>query len=75
MHDLITAKLDELRATLQSHGGDLELVRIDGKKIFLRLSGACGHCPNATVTIKNYIEHNLRETIDPELSVERVLDE
>ena len=72
MEEQILAKLDELRAMLQADGGDLEVDRIEGKNIFLRLVGACGHCPHATITIKNGIERILRETIDPELTVERV---
>ncbi|MCL1887611.1 MAG: NifU family protein [Kiritimatiellaeota bacterium] len=72
MQDLIQAKLDELRGLLQADGGDLELVRIEGKNVFLRLTGACGHCPHAAATLRNYVEHNLRESIDPEITVERV---
>ena len=72
MQEQITAKLDELRSMLQADGGDLELVRIEDKKIFLRLTGACKHCPHAAVTIKNGIERILRETIDEGLCVERV---
>jgi len=72
MQEQITAKLEELRKLLQEDGGDLELDRIEGKTIFLRLTGACGHCPHATATLRNYIEHNLRLSIDPELVVERV---
>ena len=72
MHDLIQSKLDELRGLLQADGGDLELVRVEGKTLFLRLTGACGHCPHATATLRNYVEHNLRVSVDPEITVERV---
>ena len=72
MQELILAKLDELRGLLQDDGGDLEFVRLDGKTVFLRLSGACQHCRHAAATLRNYVEHNLRESIDPEIVVERV---
>ncbi len=72
MEDQIKAKLNELRTMLQADGGDLEVVRIDGKTVYLRLTGACGHCPHATMTIRNGLERILRETIDPDLVVERV---
>jgi Fe-S cluster biogenesis protein NfuA len=72
MQEQIQAKLDELRELLQADGGDLEFVRLEGKTLFLRLTGACGSCPHATVNLRNYIEHNLRLSIDPELTVERV---
>lgn len=74
MEEKITAKLDELRVLLQSHGGDLEFVCFDEptKTVSLRLQGACGGCPHAAETLKLGIEAALREEIDPEITVERV---
>ena len=73
MDELIKAKLDELRKMLQADGGDAELIEISGKTVKLRLRGACGCCPHATMTLKQGIERVLRETIDPEIVVERVM--
>jgi Fe-S cluster biogenesis protein NfuA len=72
MSEQIKAKLEELRGMLQADGGDLEVVSIEGKNVKLRLRGACGSCPHATMTIKQGIERILRESIDPEILVERV---
>ncbi len=69
----ITERLDDLRVHLQADGGDLEIVAIEGKNVQLRLQGACGCCPHATMTIKNGLERILREEIDPEIVIERVL--
>lgn len=69
----VTALLEDMRAALQSHGGDLELVAIEGKTVQLRLRGACGTCPHAIATLKDYIEATLRDQIDPEIVVERAL--
>ena len=71
MDEQIKEKLEELRGMLQADGGDLELVSIEGKTVTLRLRGACGGCPHATMTLKQGIERILRETIDPEIVVER----
>ncbi|MEI7948111.1 MAG: NifU family protein [bacterium] len=73
MDEQIKAKLEELRKMLQADGGDAELVEIAGKNVKLRLRGACGCCPHATMTLKQGIERVLRETIDPEIVVERVM--
>ena len=73
MEDRIKEKLEQLRAGLQNDGGDLELVRIDGKVVYLRLVGHCGSCPFAMMTLKQGIEVALQE-IDPEITVERVQD-
>ncbi len=73
LHDKIKARLEELRVYLQNDGGDMEVVSIEDKTVTLRLKGACGGCPMATVTLKNGIERTLREEIDPEIVVERAI--
>lgn len=76
MEDLtgkITSRLEELRAVLQADGGDLEIVAIEGKTVKLKLRGACGGCPHAAMTIKGGLERILREEIDPEITIERVM--
>ncbi len=69
----IADRLEELRVYLQADGGDLEVVSIENKVVQLKLRGACGGCPHATMTIKNGLERILREEIDPEIVIERVL--
>ena len=73
MEEQIKAKLEELRGGLQADGGDLELGKIDGKVVYLKLVGHCGSCPFAMMTLKQGIEASLR-TLDPEITVERVMD-
>ncbi len=68
----IKSKLEELRPMLQADGGDMELVKIEGKQVFLRMRGACGSCPYSQMTIKNGIERALRSAVDPEIVVEQV---
>ena len=72
MSEQIKAKLEELRGMLQADGGDMELVAIEDKTVKLRLRGACGSCPHATITLKQGIERVLRDSVDPEIVVERV---
>jgi len=72
MEKQIRARLEEIRKYLQADGGDLEVVEIDGKEVKLRLVGACGCCPHAAITLKEGVEKDLREEIDPEIVVTRV---
>jgi Fe-S cluster biogenesis protein NfuA len=72
METKIRERLDELRVHLQADGGDLEIVDVDGKNVKVRLKGACGCCPHATVTIKDGLQRILREEIDPEIELDRV---
>ena len=72
MEQQIRDKLEELRKMLQADGGDLEVVAIEDKNVKLRLTGACGGCPHATMTIKEGIERTLKTSIDDGIVVERV---
>lgn len=72
MEEKIKAKLEQLRGMLQADGGDMELVAIEDKTVKLRLKGACGGCPHATITIKQGIERILKSDVDKDLVVERV---
>jgi len=59
--------LETVRAGLQRDGGDIELVEIKGTVVYVKLKGACGSCPMATLTLKNWVETNLKREI-PEIS-------
>ncbi len=72
MDQEIREKLEEMRGYLQADGGDMDVVSIEGLDIKLRLKGACGGCPHATMTIKQGIERILREQVDPGITVEQV---
>jgi Fe-S cluster biogenesis protein NfuA len=48
--------LDDVRPYLDSHGGNVELLRIDDGVAHLRLEGTCDGCPSSAVTLKLAIE-------------------
>jgi Fe-S cluster biogenesis protein NfuA len=72
VEEKIRTKLEELRGFLQADGGDMEVVSITGTDVKLKLQGACGCCPHATMTIKHGIERVLREQVDEKINVEQV---
>ncbi len=43
--------LDSVRPTLQADNGDVELVDVDGKNIYVHLTGACSGCQMAAMTL------------------------
>ncbi len=73
MEEQIKATLEEIRPMLQADGGDLEVVTIEGTDVTLRLKGACGGCPHATMTIKQGIQRILREQVDENIVVEQAV--
>ena len=70
----IALVVDQIRPYLMNDGGDCELVDVseDGKTVYLRLQGACRHCPSAIYTVKMGIEQVLREMVPGVECVEAV---
>lgn len=68
------AKIIELiRPTVQSDGGDLELVDVTSAGVVqIRLHGACVGCPSSQVTLQVGIERNLRQHVPEIRAVEAV---
>jgi Fe-S cluster biogenesis protein NfuA/nitrite reductase/ring-hydroxylating ferredoxin subunit len=52
----VVRALEEVRPYLQSHGGNVELLGIEGGVARVRLQGSCDGCPSSTVTLKLAIE-------------------
>ena len=57
------AVLDQVRPGLQSHGGDVELDRIEDGTAYVRLQGACNGCSMAAVTMRDGVEKALVEGV------------
>jgi Fe-S cluster biogenesis protein NfuA len=64
MKEQVLEVLQLVRPALQADGGDVELVDVteDGV-VSVKLKGACGSCPMATVTLKMGIERTLKEKV------------
>ncbi|CAN5742349.1 NifU family protein [soil metagenome] len=67
---LASRVLVEVRPQLQSHGGDVVLVRIEDGTAFVRLEGACNGCSMSSVTLRNLVETALVEGVPSVTSVE-----
>jgi len=61
---------NEIRPYLRMDGGDIQLVDVDGKKIYINLIGMCAGCMHAQATLKGFVQHKLRELVEPDLVVE-----
>lgn len=53
--------LDEVRPYIHSHGGEMEVVQVDGGIVRLRLMGACDGCPSSSATLTQGVEKILKE--------------
>lgn len=54
--------LEGLRPALQADGGDVELIDIEGKNIYVKLVGACSGCQMAAMTLGG-VQQKLIETL------------
>jgi len=63
MREEVEKVLGEIRPHLKADGGDIELVEVEGDLVKVRLIGACGGCPMAALTLKNYVERKLKQAI------------
>ncbi len=61
---------EDVNPKLKADGGWIELVDIEGQKVKLRFLGMCHGCPSSGATLKNVVEKELKERIDPEIIIE-----
>ncbi|MFH1169795.1 MAG: NifU family protein [Chloroflexota bacterium] len=64
--DKVQEVLNKIRPQLQMDGGDVELVEVKGGTVKVKLTGACGSCPMATMTLQMGVEKILKQEI-PEI--------
>jgi Fe-S cluster biogenesis protein NfuA len=68
LEENIRKALDDVRPSLQADGGDVELVGVsDDGIVSVKLTGACGGCPMAEMTLKMGIENYLKKEV-PEVT-------
>lgn len=61
MKDQIEKTLQKVRVHLMADGGNVELVDVTDGIVKVRLVGACGGCPMSTMTLKNFIEREIKK--------------
>ncbi|MFZ2955464.1 MAG: Fe-S cluster assembly protein NifU [Candidatus Ozemobacteraceae bacterium] len=62
--------LEEIAPALRNDGGDIELVDVDGKRVIVRLIGACAHCMGAKMTLQHLVQQKLQDRVSPDIEVE-----
>jgi NifU-like protein len=70
---LVEHVLDEhARPSLAKDGGDIEIVDIKDRVVYVELKGACADCIGSTNTIKMLVEQALKDHIDEKVRVVQV---
>ena len=66
MKENVEEALGRIRNALKMDGGDIELVNVENNVVTVRLKGACAGCPFSQMTIRNFVEKELKKAI-PEI--------
>ncbi|MED3763464.1 NifU family protein [Ureibacillus terrenus] len=74
LYTKVAAVLEEVRPYLNSHGGDIELDKIEGNVVYVRMQGACSGCSLSAVTLKNGVEEAIKTRVQEIDRVEMVND-
>jgi len=72
MREKVEKAIEKIRGFLQQDGGDIEIVDVTDGVVKVKLTGACGCCPMASMTLKNGVERALKEAVPEVIRVEAV---
>jgi len=65
---------EQIRPALRAHGGNLELIDVEGNKVIVAFRGMCAQCTLTEITMKDLVEAKLREFVADDLFVEEDKD-
>jgi len=63
MREKIEEVLNQIRPNLVRDGGNITLVEATDGIVKVKLTGACGGCPMASMTLKQGVERILKEKV------------
>jgi NifU-like protein len=61
---------EQIRPALRAHGGNIELIDVEGNKVIVAFRGMCAQCKTAEFTMKEVVEARLREFVSKDIFVE-----
>ncbi len=55
--------LNKIRPALTADEGDIELVKVEGNEVYLKLLGTCVYCPVSDMTMKDLIIYTIQHSL------------
>ncbi|MCX5645038.1 MAG: Fe-S cluster assembly protein NifU [Phycisphaerae bacterium] len=65
---------EQVRPALRAHGGNVELIDVEGDKVIIAFRGMCAQCKVSEFTMTDVVQAKLREFVAPDLYVEEDAD-
>jgi len=58
--------ISQIRPMLERDGGSIDLIDVDETNgiVKVKLTGACGGCPHAALTLKTVVERMIKENVE-----------
>lgn len=72
LREKVEEVLNRIRPGLKAEGGDIELIDVKDGVVYVRLIGACATCPMSTLTMKNWVETNIKKELPEVTAVKAV---
>lgn len=72
LREKVEVALEKIREGLKTEGGDIELVDVRDGIVYVKLMGACATCPMSTLTMKNWVEANLKKEVPEVQAVQAI---
>ncbi len=61
---------EQIRPIIRTHGGDIDLIDVEGNKVIVAFRGMCASCNMSEVTMKDLVEAKLKEFVSEDLYVQ-----
>jgi Fe-S cluster biogenesis protein NfuA len=58
-----TVLRNEINPAVASHGGVVDLINVEGNRVFLKMGGGCQGCGQASATLKHGVEQAIRAAV------------
>ncbi len=65
---------EQVRPALRAHGGDIELIDVEGDKVIVAFRGMCAQCKVSEFTMEQVVEAKLKEFVSDKVYVEEQSD-
>jgi Fe-S cluster biogenesis protein NfuA len=79
LQQIETVLEEKVRPSLRAHGGEVQVDRLEGKTLYVKLLGQCAGCPSADLTNETLVEAEvvkaLPELVEKVVAIQDVSDE
>lgn len=63
---------EKVKPLLAMHGGDIELIEVNNGIAYVKLVGACAHCPSSALTLYEGVEKIITTELPEIIGIEQV---